>query len=101
MKKASRQQQGKIKSAKASGGAALPGRINPLRTRFWFLTIFTVAFALRLVYLFQINTIPLFEHLAGEARTYYEWGQRIAAGDSPEALSSLVRELKAATRRNH
>lgn len=81
MKKASRQQQGKIKSAKASGGAALPGRINPLRTRFWFLTIFTVAFALRLVYLFQINTIPLFEHLAGDARTYYEWGQRIAAGD--------------------
>ena len=81
MKKASRQQQGKIKSAKASGGAALPGRINPLRTRFWFLTIFTVAFALRLVYLFQIDTIPLFEHLAGDARTYYEWGQRIAAGD--------------------
>ena len=81
MKKASRQQQSKIKSAKASGGAALPGRINPLRTRFWCLTIFTVAFALRLVYLFQINTIPLFEHLAGDARTYYEWGQRIAAGD--------------------
>jgi tetratricopeptide (TPR) repeat protein len=79
--KASRQQERKIKSAKAPGGAALPGGINPLRTRFWFLTIFTVAFALRLVYLFQIDTIPLFEHLAGDARTYYEWGRRIAAGD--------------------
>jgi tetratricopeptide (TPR) repeat protein len=80
MKKASRQER-KIKSAKASGGAALPGWSNPPGTRFWFLTIFTGAFALRLVYLFQIDTIPLFEHLAGDARTYYEWGQRIAAGD--------------------
>ncbi len=81
MKKASRQQNIKAKPAKASGGAALPGRINPLRKRFWFLMIFTAAFALRLVYLFEIDTIPLFEHLAGDARTYYEWGQRIAAGD--------------------
>lgn len=82
MKKASRQQERKVKPAKASGGAAASaGPINPESTRFWFLIIFTVAFTLRLVYLFQIHTIPLFDHLAGDARTYYEWGQRIAAGD--------------------
>ena len=49
--------------------------------RFWFATIFIVAFALRLVYLFQIQSIPLFYHLAGDGRTYDEWAQRIAAGD--------------------
>ncbi len=49
--------------------------------RFWFATIFAIAFALRLIYLFQIESIPLFYHLAGDARTYHEWGQRIAAGD--------------------
>ena len=82
MKKASRQQEKKVKFAKASGtSAASGGQINPESTQFWFLTIFTVAFTLRLVYLFQIDTIPLFDHLAGDARTYYEWGQRIAAGD--------------------
>jgi tetratricopeptide (TPR) repeat protein len=82
MKKAASQQEKKITLAKASGtSAASLGRINPESTRFWFLTILTVAFTLRLVYLFQIDTIPLFEHLAGDARTYYEWGHRIAAGD--------------------
>ncbi|HEX7227194.1 MAG TPA: glycosyltransferase family 39 protein, partial [Candidatus Binatia bacterium] len=82
MKKASRQQEKKVKPAKVSGGAvASRDRINPEGTRFWFLIIFSVAFTLRLVYLFQIDTIPLFEHLAGDARTYYEWGRRIAAGD--------------------
>ena len=82
MKKASRQQEKKVKPAKATGGAAAsPDRINPEGTRFWLLIIFSVAFTLRLVYLFQIATIPLFEHLAGDARTYYEWGRRIAAGD--------------------
>jgi tetratricopeptide (TPR) repeat protein len=82
MKKAPRRQERKVKPAKASGDAAAsPGRINPESTRLWFLTILTVAFTFRLVYLFQIHMIPLFEHLAGDARTYYEWGQRIAAGD--------------------
>jgi tetratricopeptide (TPR) repeat protein len=49
--------------------------------RRWFVAIFLIAFALRLIYLFQIDSIPLFNHLAGDARTYDEWGQRIAAGD--------------------
>ena len=43
--------------------------------------IFGCAFLLRLSYLFQIDSIPLFSHLAGDGRTYDEWGQRIAAGD--------------------
>ena len=82
MKKALRQRQRKANSGKAPGTAAKsPASVDTESTRFWFLTIFAVAFTLRLVYLFQIATIPLFEDLAGDARTYYEWGQRIAAGD--------------------
>jgi tetratricopeptide (TPR) repeat protein len=81
MKKASRPAKRKIKTPEADNPAASPAWIRTAGTRFWFLTIFTVAFTHRLIYLFQINTIPLFEHLAGDPRTYYEWGQRIAAGD--------------------
>ena len=82
MKKASRPQQRKANPGKAPGTAAKsPTSVDTESTRFWFLTIFAIAFTLRLVYLYQIATIPLFEHLAGDARTYYEWGQRIAAGD--------------------
>jgi tetratricopeptide (TPR) repeat protein len=47
----------------------------------WFCAIFGGAFFLRLIYLAQIESIPLFYHLAGDGRTYDEWGQRIAAGD--------------------
>jgi hypothetical protein len=47
----------------------------------WFGVIFGCALVLRLIYLFQIESIPLFYHLAGDGRTYDEWGQRIAAGD--------------------
>lgn len=47
----------------------------------WFFAIFCCAFLLRLIYLAQIESIPLFYHLAGDGRTYDEWGQRIAAGD--------------------
>jgi Tfp pilus assembly protein PilF/4-amino-4-deoxy-L-arabinose transferase-like glycosyltransferase len=43
--------------------------------------IFGCAFLLRLSYLFQIDSIPLFYQLAGDGRTYDEWGQRIAAGE--------------------
>lgn len=47
----------------------------------WFLVVFGLAFFLRLIYLLQIQSIPLFYHLAGDGRTYDEWAQRIAAGD--------------------
>jgi len=47
----------------------------------WTMVIFASAFSLRLLYLIQIQSIPLFYHLAGDGRTYDEWAQRIAAGD--------------------
>lgn len=46
---------------------------------FWL--VFAAAFFLRLIYLWQIEAMPLFYHLAGDGRTYDEWAQRIAAGD--------------------
>ena len=49
--------------------------------RLWLVVVVFSAFALRLVYLLQIESIPLFYHLAGDGRTYDEWAQRIAAGD--------------------
>jgi len=48
-------------------------------SEFWW--IVAAAFFLRLTYLWQIESIPLFYHLAGDGRIYDEWGQRIAAGD--------------------
>src|SRR5574341_1483209 len=64
-----------LQSAHAGAGAR---RAADLR---WFAVIFGIAFVLRLVYLFQIQSIPLFYHFAGDGRTYDEWAQRIAAGD--------------------
>src|ERR1044071_305067 len=58
--------------------AAGPASQSPLR---WMIVIFSAALSLRLLYLFQIQTIPLFYYLAGDGRTYDEWAQRIAAGD--------------------
>src|SRR5437870_572919 len=52
----------------------------PTDTR-WFWVIFGGAFLIRLVYLIEIDSIPLFYNLAGDGRTYDEWGQRIVAGD--------------------
>ncbi|MEE8580118.1 MAG: glycosyltransferase family 39 protein [Myxococcota bacterium] len=43
--------------------------------------LFAIAFALRLVYLHQIQTIPSFHHLLIDAAAYDAWAQRIAAGD--------------------
>ncbi|TAK08237.1 hypothetical protein EPO44_02880, partial [bacterium] len=45
------------------------------------LGIFLLAFGLRLIYLFQIEAIPLFYSLAADSRSYDEWAQRIVAGD--------------------
>lgn len=45
------------------------------------LLIVGAAFLFRLIYLLQIEAIPLFYHLAGDGRAYDEWAQRIAAGD--------------------
>lgn len=45
------------------------------------LAVFLVALSVRLLYLFQIESIPLFYYLGGDARVYDEWAQRIASGD--------------------
>jgi Tfp pilus assembly protein PilF len=45
------------------------------------LEIFLFAFAIRLVYLFQIEQSPLFYHLASDGRSYDEWARQIAGGD--------------------
>jgi tetratricopeptide (TPR) repeat protein len=46
-----------------------------------FAAVVAFALILRFVYLRQIESIPLFSHLAGDGRTYDEWAQRIAGGD--------------------
>jgi 4-amino-4-deoxy-L-arabinose transferase-like glycosyltransferase len=47
----------------------------------WFFVIFGCALFIRLIYLVEVDSIPLFYNLAGDAGTYDEWAQRIAAGD--------------------
>src|ERR1051325_8578702 len=45
------------------------------------LGLFFFAYAIRLVYLFQIESMPVFYQLPGDPRTYDQWAQTIAAGD--------------------
>ncbi|MEX0806622.1 MAG: tetratricopeptide repeat protein [Candidatus Binatia bacterium] len=45
------------------------------------LAIFILAVAVRLLYLSQIEAIPLFYHLVSDGHSYDEWAQRIATGD--------------------
>lgn len=56
------------------------GLTHPM-DRVWFFAVFGAAFFLRLIYLLQIESMPLFYNLPGDPRTYDEWAQRIAAGD--------------------
>jgi len=72
--------------AAIKGRGNQPGRGAPSDRRssarlsgFWL--VVAAAFFLRLIYLWQIDAIPLFYYLAGDGRTYDEWGQRIANGD--------------------
>lgn len=43
--------------------------------------IVAAAFAVRLLYLTQIENIPFFHHLIGDGKRYWEWAGRIAGGD--------------------
>ena len=43
--------------------------------------IFVVAFAVRLVHIWQIKPSPFFDVLLGDARGYDEWARRLAGGD--------------------
>lgn len=44
-------------------------------------SIFLLAYLVRLIYLFQIESIPVFYNLPGDPRAYDEWAQKIVAGD--------------------
>lgn len=72
------------KQSRAQRCRANAGRISTRKSptdAVLFFAIFGCAFLLRVIYLFQIESIPLFYQLAGDGRAYDEWGQRIAAGD--------------------
>lgn len=43
--------------------------------------IIAAAFLVRLAYLYQIENLPFFYHLVGDAKSYWEWSGRIASGD--------------------
>ena len=45
------------------------------------LLIFIVAFAVRLLHLWQLKSTPFFDTLLGDANGYDQWAQRLAAGD--------------------
>ncbi len=61
--------------AESGGGPALWSGLAPS------LVIFTLAFAVRLFYLLQIQSIPFFYDLGSDGRSYDQWARRIAAGD--------------------
>jgi tetratricopeptide (TPR) repeat protein len=82
MKKSARQFE-KTTAAGKQSRSAIASKHDTTRESdlFWIAAILVIAFVLRLFYLVQIQSIPLFDHLAGDGRTYDEWAQRIAAGD--------------------
>jgi len=43
--------------------------------------VFAIAFAVRLLHVFQIRHAPFFDVLMGDARGYDQWAQRIASGE--------------------
>jgi tetratricopeptide (TPR) repeat protein len=72
------------KAARSDSGRVHAGQKSarkPLPYNLWFVLIFAGAFLVRLIYLLQIQSIPLFYNLPGDPRTYDDWAQRIAAGD--------------------
>ncbi len=78
----SRQQSRAARKTRESHQAQGARRDSPALERlseFWL--VIAAAFFLRLIYLWQIDAIPLFYLLAGDGRTYDEWAQRIAGGD--------------------
>ncbi|MBM2805143.1 MAG: Tetratricopeptide repeat protein, partial [Deltaproteobacteria bacterium] len=71
-KQESRAARKRSENRRAQGGAdGKRSRAPTLLSGFWL--VFAAAFFLRLIYLWQIEAIPLFYHLAGDGRTYDEW----------------------------
>jgi tetratricopeptide (TPR) repeat protein len=81
MSKSTRKIRKPVQKAQTRVADAASSRPFPSANSVCFLVIFASAFLLRLLYLAEIESIPLFYHLAGDGRIYDEWGQRIAAGD--------------------
>lgn len=81
MNKADRRIAAVSRSARRRAKASVQSRSIALTDSTWWLIIFGCAFLLRFVYLFQIESIPLFYHLAGDGWTYDQWARRVAAGD--------------------
>ncbi|HEY7318624.1 MAG TPA: glycosyltransferase family 39 protein, partial [Candidatus Binatia bacterium] len=76
----------KAKQRVKKKAAAKPSSIDTAREASqvrvkWLIVIFATALSLRVLYLIQIQSIPLFYNLPGDGRTYDDWAQRIAAGD--------------------
>jgi tetratricopeptide (TPR) repeat protein len=71
------------RAPKATGRQTQPGGLEHLTRNDLavFLVIAAIAFAVRLAYLFEIDAIPLFYNLPGDARVYDAWAQEIAAGN--------------------
>ena len=70
-----------VRSQRRRQDAGVNVEIKGLTDTQWFWLILCGALFLRLIYLWQIAAIPLFENLAGDGYAYDEWAQRIAAGD--------------------
>ena len=81
MKKSARRVNKKAAEKQSKSAIASKRNITRESDLFWIAAILVIAFVLRLSYLVQIQSIPLFYHLAGDGRTYDEWAQRIASGD--------------------
>jgi tetratricopeptide (TPR) repeat protein len=72
---------GSVRAQRQRAATDPKSKVAPTTDKAWFFVIFGLAFLVRLIYLIEIDSIPLFFHLAGDAGTYDVWGQRIAAGD--------------------
>jgi tetratricopeptide (TPR) repeat protein len=82
MKRSARRSGKKAAAQKPSSSAIAPKHDTAHEPElFWTVAISVIALILRLSYLVQIDSIPLFYHLAGDGRSYDEWAQRIAGGD--------------------
>jgi tetratricopeptide (TPR) repeat protein len=47
----------------------------------WFAAIVAVAFAIRLAFITQVRDLPVFQYPIADAKSYYDWAGRLAAGD--------------------
>jgi tetratricopeptide (TPR) repeat protein len=81
MNRAAPKAKGRPRAQRRRAGAEPKSEGAALTDTGWFWVIFGSAFLIRLLYLVEIDSIPLFYNLAGDGRTYDEWAQKIAGGD--------------------